>query len=66
MEALIGVVITIVYCAIGMFMAELVVDDEDPSIWVMIFWPLIVSIGLTMFIVVSLPVHLARKVKEKK
>lgn len=67
MDILFGVTIVVIYAAIGTFMGELVIDgDEDASIWVMILWPIVFLGGLILFATNTLPIRLARWIKNKK
>lgn len=57
--------IIIIYLMIGAFIATLLTDRYDePQVWIIILWPLLVAAYL-LLLIVSLPVKLGEYVRDK-
>ena len=65
MDFLIGVVLTGVYFSIGYFVSGRIYDcDDDRYIWGMIFWPLIICMFMSVWLI-NVPIAwIIRKIKE--
>lgn len=57
--------IIVVYLMIGAFISTLLTDEyEDPQIWIIMLWPLLL-IAYLLLLIVSLPVKLGEYVRDK-
>lgn len=66
MDILIGVFITLVYLAFGVFIDALSRENEnDFSIWTAILWPIPVGLVLFMIFVIVIPERLAKIIRNR-